>query len=128
MFFALGAASSALDAIQSLTSPRPSSSSKPAGGFGPVSDAEGGSAAPPASTTVSGFSNAQISSANFNALIDAQSLASADFAGARDSGHSTSEGQSSSASSTASSAYSAVDQLVQSNAAPLGFNPFSVSA
>ncbi len=137
MVFALGAALSALDAIQSLTSPRPSSSSKPIGGFGAVSDAEDRSAVSSASTTVSGFSNAQISSDNFNALLDAQSLASANLAQAidpnspaSDSSNSTSDSSASqpnSESSAASSTYSSIDQLVQSTATPLGFNPFSVS-
>jgi hypothetical protein len=130
MVFALGAALSALDAIQSLTSPRPSSSSKPIGGFGAVSDAEDRSAVSSASTTVSGFSSAQISSDNISALLDAQSLASANLSEAIDANSPTSDSSSTrpnSASGTASSTYSSIDQLIQSTTAPLGFNPFSIS-
>ena len=130
MLPAIGAASAALDAIQSLTSPQ-SASSEPSGGFAPaLSDLEDSSpASSSASTAVSGFNSALISSDNFNALIDAQSLTSGDLAGALDSGSSdSSQSQSASASGTASSAYSAINQLVQSTAIPLGFNPFSLSA
>ena len=129
MLPAIGAASAALDAIQSLTSPQPAAS-QPVG-FGPVlPDASDSSAASSAgSPTLSGFSSAQISSDNISALIDAQSLTSGDLAGALDSGSSdSSQSQSTSASGTASSAYSAINQLVQSTAIPLGFNPFSLSA
>ena len=129
MLPAIGAASAALDAIQSLTSPQ-SASSQPIGGFAPaLSDLEDSSpASSPASTAVSGFNSALISSDNFNALIDAQSLTSGDLAGALDSGSSdSSQGQSASASGTASSAYNSVNQLVQSTAVPVGFSPFSVS-
>ncbi len=84
-------------------------------------------------STVSGFSSAQISSDNLNALFDAQSLSSGNAAGALDSGGSTSDlsssdSSSASASGTASSAYSAINQLTQSAAIPLAFSPFSVSA
>ncbi|MGB6637639.1 MAG: EF-hand domain-containing protein, partial [Bradyrhizobium sp.] len=70
MLPAIGAASAALDAIQSLTSSQ-STSSQPTGGFGPaLSDAEDSSSTPQtASNAVSGFNNALISSNNFNALI-----------------------------------------------------------
>ena len=134
MLPAIGAASAALDAIQSLTSPQ-SASSEPSGGFAPaLSDLEDSSpASSPASTAVSGFNSALISSDNFNALIDAQSLTSGDLAGALDSGSSDSSlgdqsGPSASASDTASSAYNSINQLVQSTAIPLGFSPFSLSA
>jgi hypothetical protein len=130
MLPAIGAASAALDAIQSLTSPQ-SASSEPSGGFGPaLSDLEDSFSTPSsASNAVSGFNSALISSDNFNALIDAQSLTSGDLAGALDSGSSdSSQSPSASASGTASSAYNTVDQLVQSTAVPLGFNPFSLSA
>ena len=91
MLPAIGAASAALDAIQSLTSPQPGSSSQSTGGFGSaLSDAEDSSAASSAQSTVSGFSSALISSDNLNALIDAQSLSSGDAAGALDSSSSTS--------------------------------------
>jgi hypothetical protein len=125
MLPAIGAASAALDAIQSLTSPQPASS-QPSGGFGPaLSDLEDSFSTPQAaSSAVSGFNSALISSDNFNALIDAQSLTSGDLAGALDSGSSNS---SQSQSGTASSAYSAINQLTQSTAVPLGLNPFSLS-
>jgi hypothetical protein len=129
MLPAIGAASAALDAIQSLISPQPPSS-QPSGGFGPaLSDVEDSSSTPQAaSSAVSGFNSALISSDNFNALIDAQSLTSGDLAGALDSGSSnSSQSQSGSASGTASSAYSAINQLTQSTAVPLGLNPFSLS-
>jgi hypothetical protein len=137
MLPAIGAASVALDAIQSLTSPQPAAS-QPIG-FGPVlPDASDSSAASSAnSPTIPGFSSAQISSDNISALLDAQSLASANLAEAiapnsptSDSSNSTSDSsptQPNSASGTASSTYSSIDQLMQSTAVPLGFNPFSVS-
>jgi len=137
MLPAIGAASAALDAIQSLTSPQPASSQQI--GFGPaLPDASDSSAASSAnSPTIGGFSSAQISSDNISALIDAQSLASANLAQAIDSSSLTSDSSSStsdssanqpnSASGAASSTYSSIDQLVQSTAVPLGFNPFSVS-
>ena len=136
MLPAIGAASVALDAIQSLTSPQ--SASQPFG-FGPaLPDASDNSTAPSAvSPTIAGFSNAQISSDNISALIDAQSQASANFARALDSNSLTSDSSSpapdssrdqpSSAFGAASSTYSSINQLVQSTAVPLGFNPFSVS-
>jgi len=128
MLPAIGA-SFALDAIQSLTSP-PSASSQPIGFATAFSDGDDDSTASSAgASTLSGFSNAQISSDNLNALLDAQSLTTGDLASALDPGSSTpdsSQGQS--ASGTASSAYSAINQLVQSTAVPLSFNPFSISA
>ena len=125
---AIGAASAALDAIQSLTSPQPGSSSQSTGFFGAFSDAGGSSAASSAQSPVSGFSSAQISSDNLNALFDAQSLSSGNVARSQDSGSSSSDSSSASASGTASSAYSAINQLTQSAAIPLAFSPFSVSA
>jgi hypothetical protein len=126
MLLALGAASTAIDAIQSLTSPQPASS-QPIG-FGPLSDVEDSSAASSSAPTVSGFSSAQISFDNLNALLDAQSLSSGSLAESIDSGGSTSDSSSASAPGTASSAYDMVNQLTQSGAIPLAFNPFSVSA
>jgi hypothetical protein len=131
MLPAIGAASLALDTIQSLTSPQPAAL-QPIG-FGPaLPDAGDNSAASQASSAAtSRFSGAQISSDNLNALLDAQSLASANFAQSFDSGSRTSDSSSTpsnSASGAASSTYGAVDQLLQSTAVPLGFNPFSVSA
>lgn len=124
MLPAIGA-SLALDAIQSLTSPS-QASSQPAGSGGfDLGDSSGVS--PPASSPVSGFSSAQISSDNFNTLLGAQSLDSGGLASALDPGGSSwdsSQGQ----SGTASSAYNTVNQLVQSTAVPLGFSPVSINA
>ena len=132
MLPAIGAASAALDAIQSLTSPQPGSSSQSTDFFGSFSAGDS-SAASSAQSTVSGFSTAQISSDNLNALLDAQSLTSGSVAGNLDSGSSTSDSPdtdspSASAPGTASSAYSAINQLTQSGMIPLAFSPFSVSA
>ena len=131
MLPAIGAASLALDTIQSLTSPQPATS-QPIG-FGPaVPAAEDSSAASQAtSAATSRFSPVQISSDNLNALLDAQSLASANFAQAVESSSQSSKSSSTpsnSASGTAWSTYGAVNQLLQSTAVPLGFNSFSVSA
>jgi len=127
MLPAIGAASLALDAIQSLMSPA-ASSSRPAGVFGPaLSDVTDTSAPPAKSAAVSGFSSSRISSGNISALLDAQSLTSANSVDALDAGGSTSDSSQTSASGTASSAYSATGQLAQSMAVPLGLNPFSVS-
>jgi hypothetical protein len=133
MLPAIGAASAALDAIQSLTSPQPGSSSQSTDFFGALSDAGDSSAASSGQSIVPGFSGTQISSDNLNALFDAQSLSSGNVAGSLDSGSSTSESSDSDSSSasapgTASSAYSAINQLTQSAAIPLAFSPFSVSA
>ena len=137
MLPAIGAASLALDAIQSLTPSQPSSSSQAAASFGPALTDAGDTSASPDSATISGFSSAQISSDNISALLDAQSLASANLAQAidsdspaSDSSNSTSDSsanQPNSASGAASSAYSSIDQLAQYTAMPLGFNPFSIS-
>ena len=132
MLPAIGAASAALDAIQSLTSPQPGSSSQSTDFFGSFSAGDS-SAASSAQSPVSGFSTAQISSDNLNALLDAQSLTSGSVAGNLDSGSSTSDSPdtdspSASAPGTASSAYSAINQLTQSGMIPLAFSPFSVSA
>jgi hypothetical protein len=127
MLPAIGAASAALDAIQSLTSPQPGSSSQSADFFGSFSAGDS-SAASSAQSTVSGFSTAQISSDNLNALFDAQSQSSGNVAGAPDSDSSSSDSSSASAQGTASSAYNAINQLTQTAAIPLAFSPFSVSA
>ena len=128
MFPAIGAASLALDAIQSLTSPQ-GASSQAAGGFGPaLSDAADGSpTSSAASSSVAGFGNSQLSPNNISALIDAQSLASANFVSALDSGSQTSD-PSQGHSASASSAYSTINQLTQSAAVPLGLSPVSISA
>ena len=127
MLPAIGAASAALDAIQSLTSPQPGSSSQSADFFGSFSAGDS-SAASSAQSTVFGFSTAQISSANLNALFDAQSRSSGNVAGAPDSDSSSSDSSSASAPGMASSAYNAINQLTQTAAIPLAFSPFSVSA
>jgi hypothetical protein len=122
MLPAVGAASLALDAIQSLMSPSSSSSSQPAGAFGPALSGMTDTSANSAS--VSGFSGPRISPGNISALLDAQSLTSANpadaFAGPPDSSQAY-------ASGAASSAYGAIGQLTQSTAVPLGLNPFSAS-
>jgi hypothetical protein len=129
MVLAVGAASLALDAIQSLTSPSPSPS-QPAGGFGPVlSDIGDRSPVSTDATSVSRLSSPQISSDNLNALLNTQSLTSANSADAFDADSSISDSpQTQSASTTASLAYSATNQLTHSAALPLGLNPFSGSA
>src|ERR1700744_5903855 len=122
MLPAIGA-SVALDAIQSLTSP--SSSSQGIGGFDLGDDSTD---APGASGTVSGFSSAQISTDNLDALLGAQSLASGDLASSIDSGNPTSDSSqdlSGSLSGAASSAYNTVNQMAQTMAIPVGL---SVSA
>ena len=120
MLPAIGA-SVALDAIQSLTSP-----SQPTGSGGFDLD-DSSDVSPPVSGTIPGFSSAQISSGNFNALLDAQSLDAGNLASALDSGGSPSD-SSQSQFGVASSAYNSVNQLVQSTAVPLAFSPFSMSA
>ena len=124
MLPAIGAASLALDAIQSLTSPSQASSQPVGAGGFDLGDSS--SVSPPASGSVSGFSSAQISADNFNALLGAQTLDSGGLASALDPGSSSDSSQSQ--SGTASSAYNAVNQLVQSSAVPLGFSPVSISA
>lgn len=121
MLPAIGAASLALDAIQSLTSPQPASPSSAAGMFGPtLADAGDTSSSSSSQPAASGFSSAQISADNLNALIDAQSLSSANLTGTPDSG---SSGTDPSQGQSASSAYNAT----QSAAIPLGLSAFSVS-
>jgi hypothetical protein len=123
MLPAIGAASIVFDTIQSLTSPQPASS-QPAGGFSALSDLDDSSDAPSAgSATIPGFSSAQISSDNFNALLNAQNLASVDFSQAGDGGGPGADSQGGgSISGTASSAYNTVNQLAQSMAIPLGLS------
>jgi hypothetical protein len=122
MLPAIGAASLALDAIQSLTSPQPSSKSDGFDALSDLGDSSSGSSA--ASTTVSGFSSAQISADNVNALLDAQGLSSAGLPDAPDRSNSASDP---SQSQSASSAYNAANQLTQSTAIPLGLAAVSIS-
>jgi len=132
MLPAIGAASLALDAVQSLTSPAPSSSPHPTDAFGPaLSDiTDSLPASLPTPSTVSGFGSSQISSDTISRLLDAQSLTSAGLAdafGASDSTSDSSQAPAAFAPGAASSAYHAINQLTQSTALPLGLNPFSVS-
>jgi hypothetical protein len=131
MVLAVAAASLALDAIQSLTSPSPPPSQR-AGAFGPVlSDIGGRSPVSNGATTVSRPSGPQISSDNLNALLNTQSLTSANSANSSDANSSISDSsqtQSASASTAASLAYSAINQLTHAAALPLGLNPFASSA
>jgi hypothetical protein len=115
MLLALGAASAAMDVIKSLTTSKPSSSQPIA--FGPPSagpsDDSGVSLAD--STPATGFAGAaSISPDNISALLAAQSQ-STDFNGSD---------AISTISSAASSAYSAIDQLIQRQPPPV---PLSVS-
>ncbi len=126
MLPAIGAASIAFDAIQSLTSPsQPSSQPIGPGGFSLDGSSDVSRAV---SGTASGFSSAHISSGSFNALLGAQSSDSGNVGSAFGSSASdASQFQAVSPSGTASSAYNAVNQLVQSTAVPLGFSPISMS-
>ena len=127
MMFALGAVSSALDAIKSLTSSKPSSSQTI--GFGPApASASDNSAAPSGgSTAVTGFTGGpQISPDTISALLDAQSKSTS----VQGSNANALLPAPTASSSAASSTYSAIDQLIQrqqANAVPLAINPFSVN-
>ena len=128
MLPAVGAASLALDAVQSLTSPAASPSTQASDAFAPaLSDI----APSPTSNaaTVSGFGSTRISSDNISTLLDAQSLTPPGLGafGAGDSISDSSQTPSVSTSGAASSVYNAANQLTQSTALPLGLNPFSVS-
>jgi len=120
MLLALGAASAALDALKSLTTPKASSS--PGTGFGPASIPPTGTpSAPPAGTgPVTGFtSGPQISPDNINALLAAQS-------------HSTGFNRSNtnsllSAPPTFSNAATSAYNAVQGKAAPVPHPPASLS-
>ncbi len=135
MLLALGAASAALDAFQSLTAPQPSSS-QPIG-FAPNADDPFDVSAPAseASTPASGFSGGtQISSDTISALLDAQSQTSTNpSVQFGDSGLPNADPllpASSTSPSAASSAYNSIDQLIQrqqANTIPLAFNPLSIN-
>ena len=120
MLPAIGAASAAVDAIQSLTSPQPSTSSQSSGFASILADAEDSAAALSSGSAAGGFGSSQTASGNTNALLDAQSLSSADFADALDSG--SSSPNSSQQSQSASSTYNAINQLTHSTAVPLGLS------
>ena len=118
MLLALGAASAALDAIQSLTTPKRSSSQGT--GFGPAST-------PPidgASAPVTGFtSGPQISPDNINALLSAQSQST----GFNGSDANSLLSAPPTFSNAATSAYNAIDQLVPGKAAPVPHPPAQLS-
>jgi hypothetical protein len=125
MLPAIGAASAALDAIQSLTSPQ-KGSSQTSNFESALSDLEA-SFETSSSSPGAGSNGSQISSDNLNALFDAQSLSSGNAAGSPDSSSSTadssdSDSPSAPAPAAASSTYNSINQLVQSTAIPLGFS------
>src|SRR5215472_8763024 len=124
MLLALGAASAALDAIQSLTMPKPSPSQGT--GFGPASapPIDGTSSLPPATAPLAGLTNGpQISPDNISALLAAQSQ-SADFNG---SGANSLLSAPPTISNAATSAYNTIDQLIPAKAAPVPHLPTSLS-
>jgi hypothetical protein len=128
MLLALGAASAALDAIKSLTAPKPTSS-QPIG-FGPAGATWSDDSAAPAggSTPATTFSSGpQISPDNLGTLLAVQSQTtgfSSDGTGANSLPLPTTP------SSTASSAYTATDQIIQRQSSPalLPTPPISLSA
>jgi hypothetical protein len=125
MLLALGAASAALDAIQSLTTPKRSSSSQGTG-FGSASTPPvDGASAPGAGTApVTGFTNGpQISPDNINALLSAQS----ESTGFNGSDANSLLSAPPTFSNAATSAYNAIDQLVPGRAAPVPHPPASLS-
>jgi hypothetical protein len=133
MLFALGAASSALDAIQSLTSSA-SSSSQSTGfsqatadmfGLAPGASTSGSSTLPSGTT---GFS--QLSPATMSALLAAQSQSSTQSTTSASTGGSqvtATSAVSTTSSSAASSSYNAIEQLTQREANAISFsaNPLS---
>ena len=124
MLLALGAASAALDAIQSLTTPKTSSSQGT--GFGPASapPVDTSSSLPAGTAPVTGFTNGpQISPDNINALLSAQS----ESTGFNGSDANSLLSAPLTFSNAATSAYNAIDQLVQGKAAPVPHSPGSLS-
>ena len=124
MLLALGAVSAALDAIKSLTTPKPSSS--PGTGFAPASipPTSSPSALPAGTGPVTGFTNGpQISPDNINALLAAQSHST----GFNGSNTNSLLSAPPTLSNAATSAYNSVDQLVQGKAATLPRPPASLS-
>ena len=129
MLPALGAASLALDAVQSLTSPAASSSPQAANAFAPALSAIAPASSSNAASSF-GFGSTQISSDNISTLLDAQSLTPPGLGSAFGAGNSTSDSDQTPSvfsSNAASSVYNATNQLTQSTALPLGLSPFSVS-
>jgi hypothetical protein len=123
MLLALGAASAALDAIKSLTTPKPSSSQGT--GFAPASPPTGAPSTLRAGTVpVTGFTNGpQISPDNIGALIAAQSQST----GFNRSDATPLLTAPPTSSNAATFAYNAIDQLVQAKAAPIPHPPASLS-
>jgi hypothetical protein len=110
MLAAIGAASAALDAIQSFASSSKPKSSQPAGFASVLSDAQQASAALSSGAAGdAGFGANPMSFGNMDALF-----------GAVDPGDSTSG--SSQQSQSASSTYSAINQLTQQTAVPVGLS------
>ena len=137
MMFALGAASSALNAISSLTSSGPSSTQATGFGENPF-QLPGSAPASASSATTTGFTGAaQLSPATMNALIAAQSQAagstSSPSSSQSSSKASTSPADDSSADATNASAsavtspYNLLEQLMQrqGSAISLSANPLS---
>ena len=124
MLIALGAASAALDAIQSLTTPKPSSSQGT--GFGPASTPpiDGPSALGAGTAPLTGSTNGpQISPDNISALLAAQSQST----GFNGSDANSLLSAPPTFSNAATSAYNAIDQLVQGKAVPVPHPPASLS-
>jgi hypothetical protein len=124
MLLALGAVSAALDAIKSLTTPKPSSSQGT--GFAPASIPPTGapSALPAGTGPVTGFtSGPQISPDNINALLAAQSQST----GFNGSDTNSLLSAPPTFSNSATSAYNAIDRLVPGKAAPIPHPPASLS-
>src|ERR1700745_17931 len=116
MLLALGAASAALDAIKSLTTPKPSSSQGTGFAPAPIPPTGAPSALPAGTVPVTGFTNGpKISPDNINALLAPQSQS----IGVNGSGANSLLSAPPRFSNAATSAYNGVDQLVQGKAATL---------
>ena len=124
MLFAVGAAAAALDAIKSLTAAKPAPS-QPVGFGSSAASRSDDSAAPAASSTAAtGFgSGPQISPDNISALLAAQSQSTGFSSGGTGTDSSSLP---TTPSSVASSAYGAIDQLVQRQPTPVSL-PSSLS-
>ena len=124
MLLALGAASAALNAIQSLTTPKPSSSKGTGFGSASTPPADTSSSLPAGSAPVTGFSKGpQLSPGNISALLAAQSQST----GFNGSGTNSLLSAPPRFSNAATSAYNAIDQLAQGEAAPVPHPPASLS-
>ena len=119
MLLALGAVSAALDAIQSLTTPKPSSSQGTGFGSASIPPTGNPSALPAGTVPVTGFTNGpQISPDNISALLAAQSQST----GFNGSNANSLLSAPPTFSNAATSAY-----LVQGKAAPIPHPPASLS-